>query len=63
MKEVEYSAETAKKLVGGTISGVFTDTDKEHWGFSVIFKKKPRLEVWVVCDPEGNGPGHLYIKE
>lgn len=61
MKEVEYSADAAKQLVGGVISGVFTDPSKERWGFSVIFKKKPKVDVWVEQDPEGNGPGALYI--
>lgn len=60
MKEVEYSSQNAVKLVGGRITGVFTDKNKEHWGFTVV-KNNKKMSVWVEQDTEGNGPGDLFI--
>jgi len=60
MKEVEYSSNKALALVGGKITGVFVDENKEHWGLT-IKKGKLIVQAWVECDAEGNGPGDLYI--
>lgn len=51
-----------KMLVGGTIVCGLTDPEESSWGFKV--KKKGRIfNVWVDCDPEGNGPGAIDIEE
>jgi len=47
------------QLVGGTIIAALDGGDS--FGFRVRTKSGAALDVWVDCDPEGNGPGHLNI--
>jgi len=62
MKEVEYSSNKALALVGGKITGVFMDENKEHWGLT-IKKGKMTVQAWVESDTEGNAAGDLFISE
>jgi len=54
-------------MVGGTITGIFvTPEDDENflpegYGFTVKSTDCITREVYVLMDPEGNGPGHLEI--
>ena len=50
-----------KKLIGKKITGAILDHDGEMWGFRVENKNGDSLLVWVLCDPEGNGPGFLEV--
>lgn len=49
-------------IVGGKIRAAFTTPDGGSFGFRVGNGDK-EFDVWVDCDPEGNGPGHLNIEE
>jgi hypothetical protein len=54
------------QLVGLTITGGAVDDTGEFWGFIAEGKQgaKPvKKVVFVLCDPEGNGPGFLEINE
>lgn len=58
----EYQAEKViPSLIGGTITGAFTDEAKEFFGFTVKVKGKT-LKVWVDGDEEGNHCGVLKIE-
>jgi len=57
--------EISKKLVGGRIENPFQDPEGEFFGFHVRMPgqtDEQRLQVWVQCDAEGNGPGWLNIE-
>ena len=56
-----YSQACMKKLIGKKITGAILDHDGEMWGFRVENKNGDSLLVWVLCDPEGNGPGFLEV--
>ena len=63
-------AETAQvTLVGGTVTSVFiTPADEanalpEGYGFTVKSVDGVTRNVFVLMDPEGNGPGHLEIQD
>jgi hypothetical protein len=63
MSEADYEIKNAKPLLDGKIIGFFKEKgDEGYWGF-VVQKDKKFYDVWVNCDPEGNGPGHLSIEE
>ena len=52
------------ELVGLTITGGAVDESGEFWGFTVEGTKGGKTVkkvVFVLCDPEGNGPGFLEI--
>lgn len=49
-----------EKLIGFKITGAVQSECKEHFGLR-LKKGSKALNVWVDCDPEGNGPGHLHI--
>ncbi len=52
------------ELVGLTVMGGLVDDSGENWGFTAAGRKGGKLvrkDVWVLCDPEGNGPGWLEI--
>ncbi len=54
------------ELVGMTIVGGAADDSGEFWGIVVEGKKggkKVKKVVFVLADPEGNGPGFLEISE
>ena len=62
MTAVGAEIDQAKRLVGFTVEGVCHAEDGESFGLT-LQRGKQRLTVWVDCDPEGNGPGHLAIEE
>jgi len=43
-------------LVGKRISGLIKDKSG-HFGFEL----EDKTTVWILCDPEGNGPGFAEI--
>ncbi|MBA4419479.1 MAG: hypothetical protein C0392_16485 [Syntrophus sp. (in: bacteria)] len=60
--DVQYQVEKViPSLIGGTITGVFTDEAGEFFGFTVKLKGKT-LRVWVDADEEGNKCGVLKIE-
>jgi hypothetical protein len=61
MNDSEYEIEQIEKqLIGGTITAAIVSG--ESFGFEVKTRKGKKINVWVDCDPEGNGPGHLDIE-
>ena len=59
----EAECRSLQSLIGGSIEGIIEDTASDYpfHGLLVINKGR-RFHVWVQCDPEGNGPGHLNIE-
>jgi hypothetical protein len=55
--------QNANQLLNGVIEAVITTTpDDSMPGFGLQVRRGKQLfNVWVDCDPEGNGPGHLNI--
>ena len=56
----------APGLVGLTITGGAVDDTGEFWGFTAEGVKggaAVKKVVFVLCDPEGNGPGWLEIND
>ena len=54
------------ELMGLAITSGVVDDTGEFWGFTVEGKrdgKAVRKTVFVLADPEGNGPGFLEINE
>ena len=47
-------------LVGGTLTAALDGGDS--FGFRVQTPDGRSFDVWVDCDPEGNGPGHLNLE-
>ena len=60
----DFYIEHLLPLVGGVITQVLVDDVPELgetcYGFRVE-KKGKRFDCLIMCDPEGNGPGHLMI--
>lgn len=53
------------ELVGLTITGAAVDESGEYWGFTAEGgddAQKTEKVVFVLSDPEGNGPGFLAIQ-
>ena len=63
MKNHSYymSKEIQKHLVGAKITSALLDEGNDYFGFRVE-KDGKTFSVWVDCDPEGNGCGHLNIE-
>ena len=60
--QVEAEDEQAQQLLGFTVVGICHTADFDSFGLTLRRGRKT-LNVWVDCDPEGNGPGHLNIEE
>ena len=54
--QADYCAKECEQLVGKKVTAVVIDKDHEFMGLKIGKKI-----AWVLCDPEGNGPGHLDI--
>lgn len=63
MSLIEYEVKQLKPLVGGRITAVLQTPDNESFGFVITLPDRTKRRVWVDCDPEGNGPGHLNIEQ
>ena len=61
-------------LKGGTVQNIIVDRTavsefgQAAYGLQVKMPAKPgqrsrKLHAWILCDPEGNGPGFLDIQE
>ena len=48
------------QLVGQTVTKIICDPDDDI-GTVYGFQTHTGMTVWVLQDPEGNGPGHLEI--
>jgi hypothetical protein len=70
-KEIAYVKAYLDELVGAKVVNVAAvKDDSDDWGWPevwpVLVFEKPDgtlLQVEVSCDPEGNGPGHLFVTE
>lgn len=51
-----------KQLIGGNIIGLCEDKESDIQGL-VVNKGGKIIHVWILCDAEGNGAGHLDIEE
>ncbi len=60
---VSAEIQNASQLLNGVIEAVITTKpDDSMPGFGLQVRRGKQLfNVWVDCDPEGNGPGHLNI--
>lgn len=54
-------------LIGGTIVQLVASDGESHeqdvFGIEVRKPDGKTVVAWILCDPEGNGPGHLDIQE
>jgi predicted RNA-binding Zn-ribbon protein involved in translation (DUF1610 family) len=53
-------------LIGLTITGGAVDPSGEYWGFRIEGKQNGKIVkkvIFVLADPEGNGPGFLEIQD
>jgi len=60
---VAAEIQNANQLLNGVIEAVITTTpDDSMPGFGLQVRRGKQLfNVWVDCDPEGKGPGHLNV--
>jgi len=73
-EKADYHVEHLSRLKGGTVQNVIidrtaiSDFGQPVYGLQFNIPAKPgqsssTLHVWILCDPEGNGPGFLDIQE
>lgn len=59
-----YEHKHYKYLVGKQITGlVESQDDGTGTGDTIGFELEDGSVVWILCDPEGNGPGFLEIQK
>lgn len=49
------------RLLGKTITRIVKDTADQDIGTVYGFELDSGETIWILCDPEGNGPGFLEI--
>lgn len=49
------------RMVGAKIVQAFIDPEEEFAGFMIQLPDGTQKQVWVLCDPEGNGSGFLEV--
>ncbi len=59
---IKAEIKNAQPLIGAQILDLI-QSDTGYWGFRICTKHGKRISVWVDCDPEGNGPGHLHLEQ
>ena len=63
-RRTKFYADKLAKLCGGTVVGAVVSNDYgiEFYGLQ-IHKKGETLNLWLLQDDEGNGPGSFRIEE
>ena len=61
-EQVLAEVRQAQRLIGASVVAVCNTADFSSFGLKLRLGSKT-VVVWVDCDPEGNGPGHLNIEE
>lgn len=65
--QIQAELAQLRPLLNGTIIALLhaaptaNNLHPPGFGFIVLAKTGRKFNVWVDCDPEGNGPGHLNI--
>lgn len=54
--------ENLSKLLGEVITGIVYDDDDTGAGRLYGLRLTGGTIAWILCDPEGNGPGHLELE-
>ena len=73
-KNTDFHIEHLNRLKGGTVQDVIVDRSaisdfgQPVYGLQVRMpaasgQAAKVIHVWILCDPEGNGPGFLEIEE
>ncbi len=73
-KATDFHIEHLSQLKGGTVRDVIVDQaataefGQPVYGLQLEISAKPGrssqiLHAWILCDPEGNGPGFLDIQQ
>jgi ribosomal protein L2 len=57
---IKFETEYLKQLVGLQVDQIVYDPDNDFPLFGLKFQDG--TFAWILCDPEGNGPGHLDIQ-
>lgn len=57
---VTYLTKQLTPFIGATIVG-FADDDEGTFGLIIQKGKQQKKVLWVLRDPEGNGPGFLEL--
>ena len=61
----KHMAERLRPIMGGTIEGLAVDEETYAlpcYALRVTNGGKS-YDLWILADPEGNGPGHLSVEE
>ena len=58
-----FYAEKLIGLIGSTIIGVATDPENEFYALQLKAKDGERMDLWILRDDEGNGPGSFDLVE
>ena len=63
MTAMEFFEKHYGQLLGWTVIGLAVDNSESlTWGLRLKKGKKEKT-AWILCDSEGNGPGHLDIED
>jgi len=63
MSEIRMLAHLGVLIKGKVIAVVKSKNDEEPtWALKIRLGNKT-YNAWILCDEEGNGPGHLEIKK
>lgn len=57
----DYTAEHLHQLVGKKVTGIAKDEDGGEFDTAYGLMFDDGTIAWIMCDPEGNGPGWLDI--
>jgi hypothetical protein len=69
-----WNLEHLRQLIGYTVTSIGCEAADGDYTYEDEYclvmesqqpttTRKPPLLVWILCDPEGNGPGHLSIEQ
>jgi hypothetical protein len=58
---IEFYKKQLTPLVGGRITSVVQDAEREFFGLNISVKNKEQI-LWILSDPEGNSPGSFELQ-
>jgi hypothetical protein len=60
---IDACLRAAAPLVGKKVKRLVRDGGSQYTDEMMGLEFEDGTTVWVMCDPEGNGPGHLGIEK
>ena len=62
MADTDFYTSQLVTLIDSRVTGVIKDDENEFFGLQFTTKEGKRMNLWILRDDEGNGPGSIDLE-